>query len=986
MADYEELRTALRWLLLSQLSPMPRYMRGRLGNGQGKVAVPDRPGFCYVRPSHSTDDTIEVFNKEVSGGDGTPVLVGELPWQPGLTQIVSVDWEIYIQVGWGDGYAGVALHGPTHEWRDGFVGTDAFNVFRRQIAPMRTYPVGSGSHSVNIAPYDYIYGGNPISWCGLPGLDLSPAVPATGTARLMLTYLDMESNVAGVVTGSLDVHSDAVELSRPALPTGTWAPSAYVRLYGGQPGILEGDISDARQLWAGISATPSGPAGGDLTGSYPNPIVVGLNDYPIRDTTPAEGYGLMYTGSAWSPIPWPGTTGPAGGDLTGTYPNPMVIGLQGYPVLDTVPQTGYGLMYTGSAWSPIPWPSGSGSPTGPAGGDLTGSYPNPLVVGIYNDPIDTGVSPVEGDVLVFSASGTNYWRPADHGYLGGLSDDDHPQYLLIDGTRAMTGELDAALGISLETGQEIKFDTDDDTSIRASADDALTIKIATSDKWHFNAAALEPVTNNDVDLGTASMLFKNAYFHGLQFDDAAELTISGGAVTKTQTYHDIDTEGDAATDDLDTINGGSEGDILIIRAEHDDRTVIVKHSTGNIELAGGVDITLDSTEDHLLLIFDGSNWCNDSGDAAVVKNVTKTVGTGKDFTTILGAIAWFQDKLISGDCVISVDAGSYDEAVVFDGIVLAAGATLTLQGDTRVLAGIAYVDGASMNQAGLANGGSGVCTLATNAARDEITVTGATTDPDFDADGWGSGDEIVVYADDGNMYDRTINSISPGGVGNNVIEITVALPGGATLGNDGTAIGLKPDRQIERSTAGECLLVDAIKGISVDGWYLESGSGAACYGLRAQYMAKVELTNVLAKTEDHGISCVYGSTVLANTGALSWWGSSYGPVAQYNATIMARYSVIVATTSHGYYCLGFSFIDARSCIVTSANRAYYSNDFSWLDADHATARQNTVGYYASNGSAMDATNTNAQNNGNGADYSPAVSNAFGNNNGFITWS
>jgi len=31
---------------------------------------------------------------------------------------------------------------------------------------------------------------------------------------------------------------------------------------------------------------------------------------------------------------------------------------------------------------------------------------------------------------------------SDHGSLAGLSDDDHPQYLLADGTRAMTADLD----------------------------------------------------------------------------------------------------------------------------------------------------------------------------------------------------------------------------------------------------------------------------------------------------------------------------------------------------------------------------------------------------------------------------------------------------------------------------------------------------------------------------------------------------------------
>jgi len=232
-------------------------------------------------------------------------LIGELPWQPGLTQIVGVDWETYAAVGWGAGYAGVARHGETHIWRDGFVGTDTFNIYRRQIAPLRTYPLGSGSQSVYVAPYDYLWDGSPVSWCGLPGIDLSASTPATGTARLMLTYLDMESNVCGAIAGAIDVYSDAIELARPALPTGTWFPSAYVRIYGGQGTISERDIWDARQLWASPTARPTGPAGGDLTGTYPNPTVIGLYGDPIDETVPPiEGDALIYSASGtnyWRP-------------------------------------------------------------------------------------------------------------------------------------------------------------------------------------------------------------------------------------------------------------------------------------------------------------------------------------------------------------------------------------------------------------------------------------------------------------------------------------------------------------------------------------------------------------------------------------------------------------------------------------------------------------------------------------------------------------
>ena len=87
---------------------------------------------------------------------------------------------------------------------------------------------------------------------------------------------------------------------------------------------------------------------------------------------------------------------------------------------------------------------------------------------------------------------------------------------------------------------------------------------------------------------------------------ATELTISAGSVTATQSHHTIDTQSDAASDDLDTISGGTDGELLYIRPEHTDRTVVLKHGTGNIYTATGNDISMESTSHYVLLIYDST--------------------------------------------------------------------------------------------------------------------------------------------------------------------------------------------------------------------------------------------------------------------------------------------------------------------------------------------------------------------------------------------
>jgi hypothetical protein len=92
-----------------------------------------------------------------------------------------------------------------------------------------------------------------------------------------------------------------------------------------------------------------------------------------------------------------------------------------------------------------------------------------------------------------------------------------------------------------------------------------------------------------------------------------ELTISGGSVTPTLGIHSIDTESDAASDNLTNIvtTNHPDGRLLLIHPEDDGRTVVVKHAAtgaGQIHLKNDADFSMDDSEDWLLLGRDGTDW------------------------------------------------------------------------------------------------------------------------------------------------------------------------------------------------------------------------------------------------------------------------------------------------------------------------------------------------------------------------------------------
>lgn len=89
------------------------------------------------------------------------------------------------------------------------------------------------------------------------------------------------------------------------------------------------------------------------------------------------------------------------------------------------------------------------------------------------------------------------------------------------------------------------------------------------------------------------------------------ITIASGVVTPTRTRIALDTEGGAASDDLDTITATNivDGTLLFLRTTSSSRDVVVRHlggGTGNIRLNGAANYTLANTSSTIMLIYDSS--------------------------------------------------------------------------------------------------------------------------------------------------------------------------------------------------------------------------------------------------------------------------------------------------------------------------------------------------------------------------------------------
>lgn len=224
----------------------PRKSPAQMGNGQGVVAVPNKPGYVYVRMPDG--QTAEAYNARMPLTDDMPIIVGYDDFNQLLFQVLEFRHAYNDQLP-----TTVQQHHETHEFLNVLGGTDVVFSDIRQLTHLAVYPASGLVVSV--------YGGTVWTATGyqfVSGLiDLTAYVPVSGAVLVAvclnasgtLTVLDGGSNPGARTFLSL--------LDLPAIPAG-YRPLAAIALEAGQTDIVEArarrDIIDLRLAMSSAAA------------------------------------------------------------------------------------------------------------------------------------------------------------------------------------------------------------------------------------------------------------------------------------------------------------------------------------------------------------------------------------------------------------------------------------------------------------------------------------------------------------------------------------------------------------------------------------------------------------------------------------------------------------------------------------------------------------------------------------------------------------
>ena len=291
----------------------------------------------------------------------------------------------------------------------------------------------------------------------------------------------------------------------------------------------------------------------------------------------------------------------------------------------------------------------------------------------------------------------------------------------VGGNLDVTGTIDFSDSAITNVGSiqldSIAGDADSDTSITFSGSDVITIAAGGANQVTFTNGAIVPSTDNDIDLGTSSVEFKDAYFDGTVTTDAlvadtadinggtvdgaiiggsSAAAITGTAITGTSF---VIGSADISEAELETIDGVTAGTVAASKAVVVDSnkdiasfrniTLTGELDAGSLDVSGDADI--DGTLETDALSINGTAVTSTAAELNILDGVT---ATATELNLIDGVTATTAELNIL-DGVTSTAA----ELNILDGVTSTAAELNILDGVTSTAAELNILDGVTASAA-----------------------------------------------------------------------------------------------------------------------------------------------------------------------------------------------------------------------------------------------------------------------------------------------
>ena len=262
----------------------------------------------------------------------------------------------------------------------------------------------------------------------------------------------------------------------------------------------------------------------------------------------------------------------------------------------------------------------------------------------------------------------------DHGNLLGLSDDDHTQYILADGTRAFTGTVSG-----------ITPTEDAHLATKQYVDDTINSEAI----WEYSGGQIQPVAAHITD----------PIYHGGSLTVAGDLVVSGTTTTINST--EVTVEDKLLTLNYGEVGAGVSGDglagIEIDRGSSTNYQFLFQESTDTFEIgeAGNLQAVAtreDSPTDQYIAYWNDSEKRFDTVSGIAIGDIASTTYTDNAIATLSGSLSTVAFSGDHGD-LTGLDDDDHTQYILVDG---SRGFTSTVSGVTPVqdyhLATKGYID------------------------------------------------------------------------------------------------------------------------------------------------------------------------------------------------------------------------------------------------------------------------------------------------------